>query len=62
MKNIKFSRLLAAMMFVACLALVGCKQPTDDNGSQPASVVLPENVRALTNEDGIVGKWTYDDK
>ena len=27
MKNLKFSRLFAAMMFVACLVLVGCKQP-----------------------------------
>ena len=31
MKNIKFSRLLAAMMFVACLVLVGCKQPDTIN-------------------------------
>ena len=31
MKNIKFSRLFAAMMFVACLVLVGCKQPDTIN-------------------------------
>ncbi len=60
MKNLKFSRLFAAVMFVACLVLVGCKQP--DDGSAPSAVVLPENVRALTNEDGIIGKWTYDNK
>ena len=30
MKNIKFSRLFAAMMVVACLAFVGCKQPEDE--------------------------------
>jgi len=30
MKNLKFSRLFAAMMFVACLAFVGCKQPEDE--------------------------------
>ena len=29
MKNIKFSRLFAAMMFVAVLALTGCKQNAD---------------------------------
>ena len=57
MKNLKFSRLFAAMMFVACLVLVGCKPQSDDEGSAPAAVVLPENVRALTSEDGIVGKW-----
>ena len=30
MKNIKFSRLFAAVTFVAILALAGCKQPEDD--------------------------------
>ncbi len=30
MKNFKFSRLFAAMMVVACLAFVGCKQPEDE--------------------------------
>ena len=29
MKNIKFSRLFAAMMFVACLVLTGCKPAKD---------------------------------
>jgi len=31
MKNLKFSRLFAAVMFVACLVLVGCKQPDTIN-------------------------------
>lgn len=50
MKNIKFSRLFAAMMFVAVLSFAGCKQ-------QPEEEKLPENVRLLSEDDGIVGKW-----
>lgn len=53
MKNFKFSRLFAAMMFVACLVLVGCKQPTDDN-SAPAVVESP----VLSSSEAIVGTWT----
>ena len=30
MKNLKFSRLFAAITFVAVLAFVGCKQPEDE--------------------------------
>ena len=30
MKNIKFSRLFAAMMFVAVLSFAGCKQPESE--------------------------------
>ena len=50
MKNLKFSRLFAAALLVACFAFAGCKPQNDD-------IVLPENVRVLTNEDGIIGKW-----
>jgi len=53
MKNLKFSRLFAAVMFVACLVLVGCKQPTDDN-SAPAVVESP----VLSSSEAIVGTWT----
>lgn len=31
MKNLKFSRLFAAVTFVAILALAGCKQPEEDS-------------------------------
>ena len=31
MKNIKFSRLFAAALVVACLALTGCKQPEEES-------------------------------
>ncbi len=33
MKNLKFSRLFAAVTFVAILALAGCKQPDESNAS-----------------------------
>ena len=52
MKNLKFSRLFAAALVVACLALTGCKPDAEDPG-----IVLPENVSVLTQNDGIVGKW-----
>ena len=52
MKNIKFSRLFAAMMVVACLALAGCSQPEDET--------TKGKVTPLTAEDGIVGTWVCD--
>lgn len=64
MKNLKFSRLFAAVMFVACLVLVGCKQPTDDNGSQPAAVETPVVITpAPSSSESIIGTWksTYDE-
>ncbi len=51
MKNIKFSRLFAAMMFVAVLSFAGCKQ-------QPEEEKLPENVSVLSETDAIYGKWS----
>ena len=57
MKNLKFSRLFAAMMFVACLAFVGCKPQTEEVTVEKVIV-----VRQLSAEDGIAGKWTYDNK
>lgn len=52
MKNLKFSRLFAAMMVVACMAFVGCKQPEDETKDPVA--------RLLTADDAIIGTWTDD--
>ena len=59
MKNLKFSRLFAAMMFVACLAFVGCKPQTEEVTVEKVIVVRP-----LEADDGIIGTWisTYDEK
>ena len=54
MKNSKFSRLFAAALVVACLALTGCKPQTEE----VEKVVV---VKTLTSSDKIIGKWTYDD-
>ena len=51
MKNLKFSRLFAAMMFVAVLVFVGCKPQTEEE-------VVEDSVgRPLTDDDAIVGTW-----
>ena len=50
MKNLKFSRLFAAMMVVACLVFVGCS-PADDETKEDSV------GRPLTADDGIVGTW-----
>ena len=52
MKNIKFSRLFAAMMFVACLVLVGCNPQTRD------VTVEKVIVRPLEANDAIIGSWS----
>ncbi len=57
MKYLKFSRLFAAIMFVACLVLVGCKPQTEEVTVEKVIV-----VRQLSADDGIAGKWTYTDK
>ncbi len=49
MKHLKFSRLFAAVTFVAILALAGCKQPEES---------LPDGVAELSAEELIIGKWT----
>ena len=54
MKNIKFSRLFAAALVVACLAFVGCKPQTEEVTVEKVIV-----VRQLSAEDSIVGKWKY---
>ena len=64
MKNLKFSRLFAAALVVACLALTGCKPQTEE--------VLVEKVyvvKELSASHPIIGNWednyeewnTYDD-
>ena len=53
MKNLKFSRLFAAALVVACLAFVGCKPQADDEGSAPAAVETP----VLSASEVIVGSW-----
>ena len=50
MKNLKFSRLFAAVTFVAILALAGCKQQPEES--------LPESVEELSADNLIIGKWT----
>ena len=59
MKNLKFSRLFAAALVVACLAFVGCKPQTDDEGSAPAAVETP----VPSSSESIIGTWksTYDE-
>ena len=52
MKNIKFSRLFAAMMFVACLVLVGCNFHPKNNGQNDASPLTADNL--------ILGYWVDD--
>ena len=53
MKNLKFSRLFAAALVVACLALTGCKPDAED----PVEDIVPECLRTLTESDGIIGTW-----
>ena len=53
MKNLKFSRLFAAMMFVACLAFVGCKPQTEEVTVEKVIVVRP-----LEADEAIIGSWT----
>lgn len=55
MKNLKFSRLFAAVMFVACLVLVGCKTQTEEVTVEKVIVVRP-----LEADDGIIGTWVSD--
>ena len=57
MKNIKFSRLFAAVMVVACLAFVGCKPQTEEETVEKVIV-----VKQLSAEDGIAGKWSNDNE
>ena len=52
MKNIKFSRLFAAMMVVACLALAGCSQPEDETKVKEVTIYG-------TWEDDYTGYNTY---
>lgn len=51
MKNLKFSRLFAAVMFVAVLGLTGCKPETE------APSNIPEGVQKFSDSDGIIGTW-----
>ena len=53
MKNLKFSRLFAAMMFVACLAFVGCKPQTEEVTVEKVVVVRP-----LESDAEIIGAWS----
>ena len=52
MKNLKFSRLFAAMMFVACLVLVGCKPQTEEVTVEKVIIVRP-----LEANDSIIRTW-----
>ena len=54
MKNLKFSRLFAAMMFVACLALAGCTPVTEEKFSEVDNYII---VRPLEADDAIIGTW-----
>ena len=55
MKNLKFSRLFAAVMFVACLVFVGCKPQTEEVTVEKVIIVRP-----LESDDGIIGTWVSD--
>jgi|GEM_PF-1145364 hypothetical protein len=50
MKNIKFSRLFAAALLVACFAFAGCKPQVEE----VTTLVI---VRPIESDDGIVGTW-----
>ena len=50
MKNIKFSRLFAAVMLVACFAFAGCKPQVEE-------VTKLVAVRPIEADDGIIGTW-----
>ena len=52
MKNIKFSRLFAAAMLVACFAFAGCKPQVEEVTVEKVIVVRP-----LEADDGIIGTW-----
>lgn len=51
MKNIKFSRLFAAMMVVACLVFVGCDQPKDETKEVSIYGTWEDNAPAYTTYD-----------
>ena len=53
MKHLKFSRLFAAALVVACLALTGCKPQTEEVTVEKVLV-----VRSLASTDKIIGTWT----
>ena len=62
MKNLKFSRLFAAMMFVACLVLVGCKQPDDPTSPKEVTIysTWADNVETYNAYTGYDCKITAD--
>ena len=55
MKNLKFSRLFAAMMFVACLMFVGCDPVTNEKITTVDNYII---VRPLEADEAIIGTWT----
>ena len=52
MKNIKFSRLFAAALLVACFAFAGCKPQVEEVTVEKVIV-----VKELSASNTIVGKW-----
>ena len=62
MKNIKFSRLFAAVTFVAVLALAGCK-PATEEVIKEVEVTTEKEVEKtivigpISPNDGIIGEW-----
>ena len=50
MKNLKFSRLFAAALLVACFAFAGCKPQVEE-------VTKLVAVRPIEADDGIIGTW-----
>ena len=62
MKNLKFSRLFAAMMVVACLMLVGCKFPEDPTTPKEVTIysTWADNVETYNAYTGYDCKITAD--
>ena len=62
MKNFKFSRLFAAVLFVACLVLVGCKQPDDPTSPKEVTIysTWADNVETYNAYTGYDCKITAD--
>ena len=57
MKNLKFSRLFAALMFVAVLGLTGCKPEPEIKEKIVEKIYV---ARPLSTADKIIGTWVSD--
>ena len=60
MKNIKFSRLFAAVTFVAILALAGCKQQPEEEASIYGTWVASEYEKYTVTKTGFASLGAYE--